>query len=74
MGADQVNNQHPADQVATVNLSLGHSFGTSGFDVRLDIENLTDKVYEIRDGTGVGVGAPSYGQRRGVFVGVSKAL
>ena len=59
---------------ATVNLSLGHSFGTSGFDVRLDIQNLTDKIYEIRDGTGVGVGAPSFGQRRGVFVGVSKAL
>ena len=59
---------------ATVNLSVGHSFGTSGFDVRLDVENLFDKVYEIRDGTGVGVGAPSYGQRRGVFVGVSKTL
>jgi outer membrane cobalamin receptor len=59
---------------ATVNFSLGHSFGTSGFDVRLDIENLFDKVYEIRDGTGVGVGAPSFGPRRGVFLGISKTL
>ena len=59
---------------ATVNLSVGHTFGASGFDVRLDVENLFDKVYEIRDGTGVGVGAPSFGQRRGVFVGISKTL
>ena len=36
--------------------------------------NLFDKVYEIRDGTGVGVGAPSFGPRRGVFVGVAKTI
>ena len=30
--------------------------------------------YEIRDGTGVGVGAPQFGARRGFFVGLSKAL
>ena len=58
----------------TINLSLGHKFADSGFDVRLDIENIADKVYEIRDGTGVGVGAPSYGPRRGVFVGLTKTL
>ena len=58
----------------TVNASLGHKFASSGFDVRLDIENLFDKVYQIRDGTGVGVGAPSFGPRRGVFVGVSKTF
>jgi outer membrane receptor protein involved in Fe transport len=40
--------------------------------VRADIINLFDKVYEIRDGSGVGVGAPQFGPRRGVFVGVSK--
>ena len=59
---------------ATANLSVGHSFGASGFDVRLDVQNLFDKVYEIRDGTGVGVGAPSFGQRRGVFLGMTKVL
>ncbi|MDP9056953.1 MAG: TonB-dependent receptor [Pseudomonadota bacterium] len=58
----------------TVNLSVGHKFAASGFDVRLDIENLFDKIYEIRDGTGVGVGAPSFGPRRGVFVGISKTF
>jgi len=57
---------------ATFNLSAGHKFTDYGIDVRLDVENLFDKVYEIRDGTGVGVGAPSFGPRRGVFVGLTK--
>ena len=42
--------------------------------VRLDILNVFDKVYEIRDGTGVGVGAPQYGPRRGLFFGLSKSI
>jgi outer membrane receptor for ferrienterochelin and colicins len=41
-------------------------------DVRFDIVNLFDKQYEIRNGTGVGVGEPVWGARRGLFVGVSK--
>ena len=32
------------------------------------------RKYEIRDGTGVGVGAPQFGPRRGFFVGLSQAL
>jgi outer membrane receptor protein involved in Fe transport len=45
-----------------------------GLTLRADVVNLFDRKYEIRDGTGVGVGAPQWGPRRGVFVGVSKAL
>ena len=41
--------------------------------LRLDVINLFDRVYEIRNGTGVGVGAPQFGPRRGVFFGVSKS-
>ena len=59
---------------ATFNLSVGHKFEKAGLDVRVDVENLFDKIYEIRDGQGVGVGAPSYGPRRGVFVGFTKSL
>jgi outer membrane receptor for ferrienterochelin and colicins len=33
-----------------------------------------DEVYEIRNGKGVGVGAPQFGPRRGFFVGLAKAL
>lgn len=49
--------------------------GSAGtLTVRLDVLNVFDKVYEIRDGTGVGVGAPQYGPRRGLFIGVSKSI
>lgn len=41
---------------------------------RLDVVNVFDNVYEIRDGTGVGVGAPQFGPRRGLFFGVKKSL
>lgn len=34
---------------------------------RLGIINLFDTPYELRDGTGIGVGAPQWGARRGVF-------
>ena len=34
---------------------------------RLDIVNVSDNVYELRDGSGVGVNAPQYGQRRGFY-------
>jgi outer membrane receptor protein involved in Fe transport len=34
---------------------------------RLDIVNITDNSYELRSGTGVGVNAPQYGMRRGIF-------
>ena len=40
---------------------------------RLDVVNLTDKSYELRDGTGVGVGAPQFGMRRGFFGSLSWA-
>jgi outer membrane receptor protein involved in Fe transport len=58
-----------------VNLSLDHRFETGslgGIELRFDVVNLFDKVYEIRNGTGVGVGAPQFGPRRGFFGGVTK--
>ncbi|HEY3637513.1 MAG TPA: TonB-dependent receptor [Rhizomicrobium sp.] len=60
-----------------VNLGLSHSFAIAdakGFTARFDIINLFDEGYEIRNGTGVGVGAPQWGPRRGFFVGLSKEL
>ena len=43
-----------------------------GVTIRADLLNLFDKRYQIRSGEGVGVGAPQWGQRRGVFAGISK--
>ncbi len=60
---------------AQVNLSVSHHFAwAGGLDARIDLINALDRAYEIRDGSGVGVGAPQWGPRRGVFVGLSKAF
>ena len=42
--------------------------------LRFDIVNLFDKIYELRDGSGIGVFAPQFGARRGFYVGVSQKL
>lgn len=42
--------------------------------LRADVVNLFDKVYELRDGSGIGVFAPQYGARRGYFAGISQKL
>jgi len=35
--------------------------------IRFDVVNLLDTIYELRDGSGIGVGAPQFGQRRGFY-------
>jgi len=58
-----------------VNLSVVHKISTGalkGVELRLDVINLFDQVYEIRDGTGVGVGAPQYGPRRTILAGLTQ--
>jgi len=40
-------------------------------EARLDILNIANTPYEIRNGTGVGVGAPQYGIRRSYLAGVT---
>jgi len=59
----------------TLNTGISHKFDYwHGLTVRFDVLNLFDSIYEIRDGSGVGVGAPQFGARRGFFVGLSKDL
>jgi outer membrane receptor for ferrienterochelin and colicins len=66
-----------------VNTGVSHTFkgGLFGFGagknaptVRFDITNLFDTAYEIRNGTGIGVGAPQWGPRRGYFGGITFPL
>jgi len=52
-------------------LNLGAETTYQAWKARIDITNLLDRVYELRDGTGVGVGAPQYGARRGVYGGIT---
>ncbi len=47
---------------------------TKPLTLRFDIVNLFDKVYELRNGTGIGVFAPQFGARRGFYVGISQKL
>jgi outer membrane receptor protein involved in Fe transport len=61
-----------------VNLGVSHDFfivsPTKATTLRFDVVNLFDKIYEIRDGSGIGVFAPQFGPRRGFFVGISQKL
>ena len=60
-----------------VNVAATHTYNDTPFGKitgRLSVVNLFDKVYEIRDGTGIGVGAPQFGQRRSLFVSLSKSF
>jgi outer membrane receptor protein involved in Fe transport len=60
-----------------VNLGASHVFKDSPigkFTTRLSVINLFDKVYEIRDGSGIGVGAPQFGQRRGFYLSMTKSF
>jgi outer membrane receptor protein involved in Fe transport len=58
----------------TINIGAEQSFKFAHnrmLKARLDIVNLTDNSYELRDGSGVGVNAASYGERLGFFGSLS---
>jgi len=40
--------------------------------IRFSVINLFDTPYELRNGSGIGVGAPQWGERRGFFVTVAQ--
>jgi outer membrane receptor protein involved in Fe transport len=62
----------------TANLGVAREFlayaGAKPLTVRFDVVNLFDKIYEIRDGSGIGVFAPQFGARRGYYMGLSQKL
>ena len=62
----------------TANLGIAHEFqaftGAKPITVRFDVVNLFDKIYELRDGSGIGVFAPQFGARRGFYAGLSQKL
>jgi outer membrane receptor protein involved in Fe transport len=61
-----------------VNLGISHDFNiiapNKPTTLRFDVVNLFDKIYQIRDGSGIGVFAPQFGPRRGFFVGISQKI
>ena len=60
---------------AQVNLGVIQHFNQpliGKFDARLVVINAFNRVYELRDGSGIGVGAPQYGPHFAVYAGVTK--
>jgi len=61
-----------------VNMGVSHDFyivaPNKPTTVRFDVVNVFDKIYEIRDGSGIGVFAPQFGPRRGFFAGISQKI
>jgi len=58
-----------------VNLSIVQPVETGiykGLQLRFDILNLLDQVYQIRNGSGVGVGNPQFGPRRTFLAGLTQ--
>jgi outer membrane receptor protein involved in Fe transport len=58
----------------SVNLGAEETFkvGRKQFlKARVDIVNITDNVYELRDGGGIGVNAAQFGMRRAIFGSLS---
>ena len=62
---------------AVLNFAIRRTVDTRIFgevEWSVSVINLLDRIYELRDGTGVGVGAPQWGQRRSVYLGFSRAF
>lgn len=59
-----------------VNLGVSHDFfvvaPNKPTTIRFDVINAFDTVYQIRDGSGIGVFAPQFGPRRGLYAGISQ--
>jgi outer membrane receptor protein involved in Fe transport len=61
-------------QYYSINLGAEQSFNLNKdriLKARLDVVNVTDNIYELRDGSGVGVNAAQYGERLGFFGSIS---
>jgi outer membrane receptor protein involved in Fe transport len=75
---DEFANSSHNEPYVTVNIGVAHDFilspGAKPLTARFDVVNLFDKVYEIRDGSGIGVFAPQFGARRGFFFGLSQKI
>jgi len=69
-------NTHHLPGYASVNVAAAKTFDLGGslgkLDTRLALLNLFDRVYQIRDGSGIGVSAPQFGARRGAYLTVSR--
>ena len=66
-------------RLETVNLGYEHIYqldglGKNAIKFRFDVVNVFDEKYVIRSGSGIGVGAPQFGQRLSFYAGVTYAF
>jgi hypothetical protein len=76
-GGEMIPNGGHLPGYAQANFGMTHTFTlptVGDIEARLDVINITDSKYEIRSGTGVGVGAASWGERRSFYFGLTKAF
>jgi hypothetical protein len=65
----------PAYYSVSIGLEEGFKIrGKEHLKARLDIVNITDNIYQLRNGSGVGVNAAQYGIRLGFFGGITYAF
>lgn len=64
------------DHVQVDLAAVYHTQGLGGrpLDLRLDVINLLDARYRLRDGTSIGGGVPQWGPRRGIFAGLEQSF
>ena len=63
----------PAYFQLNLNLARDLRLGRFGaLQTQLALINALDRTYQLRDGSGIGVGAPQFGPRRGVYLSVQK--
>lgn len=43
-------------------------------DARLALVIATDRIYQLRDGNGIGIGAPKFSLRRTVYLSLNQAF
>lgn len=62
-------NSEKQDPYVTLNLGVAHGFEALGgrWEARLDLLNIADARVQLRDGSGIGVGAPQFLARRAVY-------
>lgn len=69
-GGDPIPNGASVPQYYSINLGVEQDFKIPHgrtLKARLDVVNVTDNAYELRSGSGIGVNAAQWGERRGFF-------
>ncbi len=74
VGDANISSERPYEQF---NVGVAREFAmpdNKPLTLRCDVVNIADEIYQIRNGSGIGVFASQFGPRRGYYFGISKKL